>query len=132
MTEPAFIPARVAYSLCAAVLHRRAENLRGRVESSRRRRGATAGVQSAGRQVGRCLMAEEFRRAGDACYHSAAHSDSAGVDAAVLGYLLAWLSGYDLIYPELRAELIECGADIVAFDAVPRRDPLAVCREVIG
>ena len=109
MSEPAPIPAKVALRLCAAVLRDQATRLRGTASRTARRRPAVAATGQA-RQAGRDAVADELERDAARLTGWAGDPRTAGaVDAAILGYLLAWLADWGPAGGELRAELEEAG-----------------------
>lgn len=131
---PTPIPARLAYRLCADIITAQVVRLRSRTPgASGRRRGVGAAASAADKLAGRQAHAEQMARESDAMTLLARQEQvtSPGVDAACLGYLLAWLSGHGEALKELRAELADCDR-VGVLDGIPTTDRLRIARTVIG
>lgn len=122
-TSPKPINRKVALKLAASVLFERARILGTRTSNEAfRRRGHEAASNAASKNAGRTTDISRLRFWANILETAwqAKKVEGDGVDAAVLGYLLAVLSGDDKSIPELRAELKEL--DVLApsdIDAVP-------------
>lgn len=123
--EPARIPARVALRACADALFAEAARLLDRQHGGGRR-GVTAPVP--GREA---VAARRRAEATELIRLSRLPEASTwpGVDAAQLGYLVAWLHGWDAGLVELRAELEEEGRGGLL---PPKPHTVETCRLVCG
>jgi len=120
---PVPVGRRTAIRAATAALFYRAAILRTRTSGAAfRRRGHTAATNAERKAAGRRAEIERLERWA-AQLEAAWQADKVvgdGIDAAVLGYLLAVLGGDDLSVKELKAELHEL--DLLALadlDAVP-------------
>lgn len=110
--DPAPIPCRTALRACAHALFGEAQVLRGRTPDSSAFRGAQAQRNAAAKHARRLGQAAAMERAASDLLGASRSPEAAhwpGVDAAVLGYPIAWLCGHGEALHELRAELEDQG-----------------------
>ncbi len=121
LDEPTLINCRVALRLCAAILFDRARELEQRTARA-----------SAGQIAGRKKLAAQYRQPAESLQILSRQKvvPGEGVDAAILGYLLALLGGESDVLTDLRAECLEIYESDV-FASWDSRDMVSLVRRAI-
>lgn len=136
MSEPALIPRKLVYRLAADLLFAQADRLEQIAAGSGKRHGRLVDAPAAdSKRTGRLQQVGRLRAAGVELVRLANADDpltkGAGVDAAVVGYLLGLVGGYSDLRSELEAELADIGR-AGCLEAVSGDDFVALVKRVVS
>lgn len=109
MSDPALIPVRLAYRLCSDTLYSAASRLRNRQGRPGR---PTDAAKDAARKRNADLWERDSQRLGLISQQDGPLLQGEGVDAAVLGYLMAFLAGHADSFREIKAEMADLGVGV--------------------